>query len=321
MISSTPASAIDLYRSQTQVSAADNTEDTQRSKSNELPVAETTNKPSINTVSISDAAHIAATNPHNTSSTDYYRQFMSTYEGFSAANIAARVANPSLESFSAGKDFTQVAADARTSLDKNYEKLYALGKPFSLGNARAEDVNSLLGELDRRALYAVSSNKDDLFTADEQAIARSKMSQQQGLAMGLYSGPSGQQSKFVDPYFGDNVQKYKAGIQFLEGVSIEEKAGSIEFALQRAHLQDAYERGSLEQGAIAEDFTTDHPLVLLILAARDSVKDDFQRGYTEGLITTADDLKKQTWFEDYQDFLARALENTQFLYLPTSTTT
>jgi len=177
-------------------------------------------------------------------------------------------------------------------------------------------VNSLLGELDRRALFAVSSNKDNLFTADEQSLARGKLTQQQGLAMGLYSGPTSEKSKFIDPFNGDTVQKFKAGIEFLDKVSNEEKASSIEFAFQRAALQVAYERGMQDQGEIAEDFSTDNPLVLLIIAAMESAKGDFKEGFTEGVITASQNLEKQTWFDDYKDLLSGAIQETQDLYLP-----
>jgi len=307
-------SAIDSYRSQAQTASV-NTQAEQPLKNN-TSEDDRVDQVAEGLVSISDAARNAAANPLDESSTDYYKQFMPTYAGFSSANIAAGVANPSLETFSAGKDFSEVALDARASLDKNYEKLYVLGKPFSFGTTQAQDVNSLLGELDRRALFAVSSNKDNLFTADEQSLARGKLTQQQGLAMGLYSGPTSEKSKFIDPFNGDTVQKFKAGIEFLDKVSNEEKASSIEFAFQRAALQVAYERGMQDQGEIAEDFSTDNPLVLLIIAAMESAKGDFKEGFTEGVITASQNLEKQTWFDDYKDLLSGAIQETQDLYLP-----
>ncbi len=245
-------------------------------------------------------------------------QFMPTYEGFSAANIASGVSNPSLENFSAGKEFKQVAIDARASLDNNYEKLDSIGKPYSTTSTPPEAVNSLLGELDRRALYSVASNEGGMFTEHEQNIARNKMNQQQGLAMGLYSGPTSEKDKFIDPFLGDNAQKFKAGIAFLDSVSNEEKAGSIEFAVQRAGLQQAYEQLSVEKGDIPEDFSTDHPLVTLILAARNSVNGDYQRGFTEGIIRNSDDLKSQSWFNGFEDLLDNAIQESQNLYLAKS---
>jgi len=42
---------------------------------------------------------------------------MPTYDGFTAANIALGVKEPGRDTFSAGKDFSQVAIDARASMD------------------------------------------------------------------------------------------------------------------------------------------------------------------------------------------------------------
>ncbi|MBV1879132.1 MAG: hypothetical protein KUG79_15935 [Pseudomonadales bacterium] len=263
-------------------------------------------------VSISDAARNIS---RNHTSTEYYLQFMPTYEGFSAANLAAGVLDPSLETFSLGKDFNQVTTDARASLDKNYEKLEAIGKPYVIGSTPPIVANSLYGELDRRALYAVSSNEGGLFTDHEQKIARNRMSQQQGLAMGLYSGPTSEKSKFVDPFRSEHDQQFKAGIIFLDGVSNEENAGSIEFAFQRAGLQEAYERLSVEKGNTPEDVNIDHPLVNLILAARSSVNSDYQLGPTEGPIRSADDLKRQSWFRGFEGLLENAIQKTENLYL------
>ena len=263
-------------------------------------------------VTLSDAARNIS---HHSTSTDYHLQFMPTYEGFSAANLAAGVLDPSLETFSLGKDFNQVATDARANLDKNYGKLNAIGKPYMKESTPPIVANSLYGELDRRALYAVSSNEGGLFTDHEQKIARNRMSQQQGLAMGLYSGPTSEKSKFIDPFRGEHDQQFKAGIIFLDGVSNEEKAGSIEFAFQRAGLQEAYERLSVEKGNAPEDFNIDHPLVNLILAARSAVDGDYQLDFTKGPIRSADDLKRQSWFSGFEGLLANAIQKTKNLYL------
>ena len=309
MITLGKVSSIDLYSAQSSSSLSTSKADDEYSVKNQH-LAANKKVDADNQVNFSKAGLDAAKNSISADSTAYYRQFMPTYAGFSADNIAAGVENPSLETFSEGKDAVQVAMDARASLDKNYEKLYAICKPFSLGSTRSEDVNSLFGE----ALYLVSSNKDGLFSKGEQNLARNKMSQQQGLAMGLYNGPSSEKSKFVDPYLGDNVEKFKAGIQFLDKVGNEEKATSIEFALQRASLQNAYENGARKQGITAEDFSTDHPLVLLILAARNAVNGDLSGGFSEGLITTAQQLQEQSWFDDYKDQLAQALQESEELY-------
>lgn len=252
------------------------------------------------TVSISDEALQVAQNALNNSSTQYYEQFLPTHEGFSATAIAAGIIDPGLETFSAGKSFDQVAIAARASLDNNYERLEDIGKPYGHSNPQPEDHNSLFGELDRRALYAVSSNEGGLFTKDEQNIARNKLNQQQGLAMGLYNGPNDTQSKFVDPFLGDKAAQFKAGIQFLDKVSIEEKSGSFDFVLQRAGLQRGYEAFSREQGKAPEDFSTDHPLINLLLEAFDSKPENRNlNDYIE---------------ENYKDRITQALEDNKTFY-------
>ncbi|MBO1256374.1 hypothetical protein J3L16_11840 [Alteromonas sp. 5E99-2] len=265
---------------------------------------------SIDTVSISSAGQASSNSALVSSSTQYYEQFMPTYDGFSAKNIASGVSEPGIESFSAGKNFEQVAIDARASLDKNYDRLEEIGKPYSVNSSKTIDRNSLIGELDRRALYAVASNEGGLFTKNEQDVALSKMRQQQSLAMGLYSGPTSEKDKFITT-FGNFSQKFKLGIEFLDGVSKEEQAGSIEFAFQRASLQRSYENSVRENGEIPEDFSTDNSLVRLLFDALKLAETELESSQTFGNITDADDLLRQPWFEIY----AESLEKTRGQYL------
>lgn len=266
-------------------------------------------------VSISNDARKAIDNSITNSQDQYYEKFMPTYEGFSATNIAAGVSSPGSEPFSSGKTFEQVAIYARSSLDKNYEKLYNIGKPYVAGSATSTDKNSLLGELDRRALYAVVSNEGGLFTKYEQALAQSTMSQQQGLAMGLYAGPISESDKFIDPFFGDSAQQFKAGIQFLDQVSNEEKAGSIDFAIQRSSMQQAYELKMRDRGEIPEDFSTIHPLVNLILQALESRNGILNHESDGSIFSDSEDLRNQPWFSNYSDRLDEAINKTKDLYL------
>ncbi len=261
-------------------------------------------------VSISDTALLAASNK-----TQYYEQALPTYEGFSATNIAAGVSNPGVDTFSAGKTFDQVATAARASMDNNYERLGNIGKPYNANTAQSIDRNSVIGELDRRALYAVASNEGDLFSKDEQSYARSKMSQQTTLAMGMYRGPTSEKDKFIAPLSHDHAPMFKAGIQFLDQASNEEKAGSIEFAHLRAGLQRSYEVVVHEQGGTPEDLSTDHPLVTLLLDAMRAAEGDLQRGQTFGPIEDLNDLKRQPWLEGLSDSLDSAVQSTGGMYL------
>ncbi len=274
---------------------------------------------SNNDVTISDAGRKALEASRGGQSPSYYEQFMPTYDGFTAANIALGVKEPGRDTFSAGKDFSQVAIDARASMDNNYERLESIGKSYPPNNAPAESRNSLLGELDRRALYAVASNQGEMFTKDEQAIARNKMNQQQGLAMGLYSGPTSEKDQFSDPFVGNMASKFKAGIEFLDAVGNEEKGTSFEYAHQRAGVQKAYESASIKNGEIPEDFMSDSPLIMLLYEAMDAAEKFGSKSITEGQILNAEDIRKQSWFSGYENRLDDSINATRELYVPNFT--
>ncbi|PFG08594.1 hypothetical protein [Marinobacter sp. LV10MA510-1] len=274
---------------------------------------------SNNNVTISDAGRKALEVSRGGQSPSYYEQFMPTYDGFTAANIALGVKEPDRDTFSAGKDFGQVAIDARASMDNNYERLESIGKSYPPNNAPAESRNSLLGELDRRALYAVASNQGEMFTKDEQAIARNKMNQQQGLAMGLYNGPTSEKDQFFDPFVGDRVSRFKAAIEFLDAVGNEEKGTSFEYAYQRAAVQRVYERASIQSGETPEELIPDSPLIRLLYEAMEAAETSESRSITEGLILNAEDIQKQSWFSGYESRLDDSINATRELYVPSFT--
>jgi hypothetical protein len=153
--------------------------------------------------------------------TSYASNLYPTRAGMSANALLMAVANPSLASSSKGLSFSEVATDARARMDDKYTQMKASGTPYT--RDESADTNSLLGDLDRRSLYAVSSNEGGLFTKAEQEAASSTMNRQLGLAMGLYSGSIALGKDFVDPYRGDDLQRFKVGLKFLNEVSSEEK--------------------------------------------------------------------------------------------------
>jgi hypothetical protein len=100
-------------------------------------------------------------------------------------------------------DFATVVADTRTALDA----LLANG---------AKPADADLSKLDRRQLFAVSSNAQGKFTADEQAAAKAE--QQKRLDAAL-AGPLA-----VARVTDDIEDIYTAALAFLDGASTEEKA-------------------------------------------------------------------------------------------------
>ena len=245
--------------------------------------------------------------------TSYFEQFRPTREGFSARNLALGIADPSAQPFSQERPFEEVATAARENLDAKYAAMQESGAPYGSNSFEGVDTYSLFGDLDRRALYAVASNEGGQFTEDEQSMARDLMIGQQGMAMGLYHGPTRLNGEFTESLLPDHEQKYKDGIAYLDQVSIEEKATSVEWAYSRAAVQRGYENAVEARGGIAENSASDHPLVTLIRAAFDSWEDHpgmMQRGSIED----ADDLRRQEWFAAFTDRLDRTIAETRELY-------
>jgi hypothetical protein len=246
----------------------------------------------------------------------YYEQFRPTREGFSSRNLALGIVDPGAQPFSQNRPFAEVAQAARENLDSKYQQMRETGEPFGTDNFEGKDWYSLMGDLDRRALHAVASNEGGSFSKEEQSIARDIMIGQQGMAMGLYNGPTRLSGKFTAlPPSGNagHAQMYKAGIQYMDRVSLEEKATSFEWASQRAALQRGYESNAKDSGQVVENFDSGHPLVNLILEAFDAW--EHRPGLTsDGNISSKDELLNESWFKGYENRLDGAIEQTRELY-------
>jgi len=245
-----------------------------------------------------------------------FNKYFPVRAGFTSTALSNAVTNPGMQTSSAGKNFTEVALDARVRMDAKYAAMSASGKPYDLNSREGVDSAALLGELDRRSLYAVSSNMGGLFTQDEQSTANSYMNQQLGLAMGLYAGPIRLAGEFAVTYgktptlTGDYASVGKAGVLFLDKVSNEEKS-SVLWAVNRASAQRAYESGMELMGRTPENLDSDIPLVKLIRAAMATMQNEPGRGITTGSITNAAELRNQDWFKGFESQLDAALLETK----------
>lgn len=264
------------------------------------------------TVSLSPAAQAAVAAKPN-SSVSYYSQFFPTRDGSPATALATAIVDPGAESISKGKTKEQVASAARASMDAKYKEMQDGGKPFDINSNEGKDWYSLMGDLDRRALYSVSSNQGGQFSKEEQDIALSIMSQQQGWAIGLPSGPTRLVEGIPDPFNDDNAARMKAAVKWLDGVSNDEKS-SVSWASSRASAQISYEWLVDGQNQTPENLDSDSPMVKLIKSAMDTMKDSFERGFTSGFLNSKDELKKQTWFQGFEDQLDDAQRRTEELY-------
>jgi hypothetical protein len=169
---------------------------------------------------------------------------------------AAKAASAS--SASGQPDFAAVANNARATLDAGYKKLSKTPDIYTNYN----DWKGAFGGMDRRSLYAVASNKGGQFSKMEQGVAHEFMSDQQAAAMGLTNGT----------FQSDPAAGFKAGIAFFDGVSPEEKAGSFEWAQQRAAMHYGYESAMRQKGEKPENLNSDSPVVKMLKGAMDALR-------------------------------------------------
>lgn len=206
--------------------AAEDSNEQIRSQSGVQPQRAGASSPAV-TVSLSPAAvfHLSQmkTFAAPAAGPGYFAQFFLTREGYEANALGAAVADPAALSSSAGLSLEKTAEDARARMDAKYASMKDSGQPFSWQAAERRDSNALFGDHDRRSLLAVRENVGGLFTKEEQAAAWHLMNQQQGLAMGLYTGVTSQESKFHDPYGEDKVARFTATLEWLQKMSPEEK--------------------------------------------------------------------------------------------------
>lgn len=182
-----------------------------------------------------DSVSLSSTSTQYSHSIANYSPFFPVRSGMAADALVLGVSQPSAVSSSKGLSFADVATDARKRMDDKYALMKNSGKPYV---GTDTDRNSLLGDLDRRSLYAVATNEGGKFSDDEQAAAKGLMRQQERLASGYYSGPVDQQKYFTDPYANDPIGRAKAALAFLDNMSTEEKAAP-EWLSQHQTLSDA----------------------------------------------------------------------------------
>ncbi|MCC8974247.1 hypothetical protein [Bradyrhizobium brasilense] len=123
-------------------------------------------------------------------------------------------------------DFAAVTSDARITLDRLYT-VAGVKAPIVDGNTTID-----LSTLDRRSLFAISTNNGGKFTPDEQAVAATELKQRFDKAM--------EPSLATTRLTGDYSISYKAALDYLDGASDEEKATAT-WASQRAAVLKGYQ--------------------------------------------------------------------------------
>lgn len=163
----------------------------------------------------------------------------STSSSSSATNITlsaeAQAALASIE-----RDFATVTTDARTNLDKLLTD-QKLTSPLKDGKLAAD-----LSKVDRRELYAISTNAGQKFTADEQKAATIELQNRFDAAM---AGPTA-----VSRVTGTIKNLYEAALAYFDNMTPEEKA-SAPYAEQRAALEDMKKQLDTKPGTLPSSAT------------------------------------------------------------------
>jgi hypothetical protein len=200
----------------------------------------------------------------------------------SADAIAAAIA---ASANSSSYTFAQVAQNARTTLDSN---LKAFGKTPDDSTTGAQ-WNQIFGTMDRRSLFAISSNQGGQFSSQEQGMASFTMSQQISNAQGNASTGSN----------ADDAAAFGRSIAFLQNVGPEEKQ-SPGWAMNMASAKTAYNAEASDAG-LPPDSTYTDPLVKVLMAALKAAQSDPSKDRTVGQQSTLADIKGQPWAQGFGD--------------------
>lgn len=192
----------------------------------------------------------------------------------------------------AQRDFAAVTADARTNLDAALAKA-KLTNPLKDGKLAID-----LEKMDRRELFAISTNNGRGFTTDEQKAAAIELSRRFDAAM---AGPTA-----VGRVTGDMKGLYDAALAYYDDMGPEEKA-TASFVDARAALADGQEqldRNPAWQSTSAADPVADY---LDRLAAGETGAPRAIADVAGDARTTLDSQYKTGKKADFSDFDSRSL--------------
>ncbi len=154
-----------------------------------------------------------------------------------ATNLTlSEAARARLASAAATPDFATVASNARKSLDDLYAAAQVT-RPLTNDGKQTID----LSQMDRRSLFAISTNAGGKFTEDEQGVASNELKSRLDAAL----APAAATAALTNNY----TVVYKAALNHLDAASSEEKATST-WAAQHAAVQKGYQAAQQKPDAI-----------------------------------------------------------------------
>lgn len=184
---------------------------------------------------------------------------------------------------SASYDFATVGKNARTVLDAG---ITAYGQTPSSQTTSAQ-WTKIFGGMDRRSLFAVSSNQGGQFSAQEQQAATSLMATQLANVGNVSaSAPTSEQ-----------IAGYSAKASFLNNVSPEEKntaswAYSMADAQTSARMADINSRMPQPSGG-------SQPLLNVLMGAMYNTRSQSATPMSFGTVNSLSDITSQPWASSY----------------------
>lgn len=236
-----------------------------------------------------------------------YEVYMPTREGFTSHAFAVGVQDPDAVSSSAGLDDAGVMADARARLNDKYARMEASGKAYGSFPREGMDMNSLIGDLDRRSLNSIVSDTSGLFSEDERKTATYALEVQDSFRGGGYTGPSRLYGQWVASG-ASGMSRADANDAMKAFDQMAAKDTSIPSQLGRASMRVLLgEEASTQLFGGVQTTADDKMMTLLVDALTKAREKDSDVLDTLGSIKDVDDLKKADWFADYRDQLESVL--------------
>ncbi|MBR0869144.1 hypothetical protein JQ633_02150 [Bradyrhizobium tropiciagri] len=161
-------------------------------------------------------------------------------------------------------DFATVTNDARITLDRLYNVAGVKG-PIVDGETTID-----LSTLDRRSLFAISTNNGGKFSPDEQAVAATELKQRFDKAL--------EPSLATTRLTGDYSVSYKAALDWLDGASDEEKATAT-WAKQRAAVLKGYQATQQDPNTPPSDIPGD-PIAAALAGTAPPTKSNTPRDFS-----------------------------------------
>jgi hypothetical protein len=184
---------------------------------------------------------------------------------------------------STGSDFASVGKNARTVLDAG---ITAYGQTPSSQTTSAQWVK-IFGGMDRRSLFAVSSNQGGQFSPQEQKIARTLMNNQ--LANVSNVSPSDSTSQ--------QIAGYTKQASFLNNASPEEK-NTASWAYSMADAQTAARMADIDS-RIPQPSGGSSSLLNVLMGAMYTTRSQSSTPVSFGTVNSLSDITSQPWASNY----------------------